>query len=217
VATNDSADLAGLSLRERKKQLTRRALIDVADAMFAERGFDNVTVAEIADAVNVAPKTVFVYFSTKEDLVFHGEDDTRDELLAAIRDRAEGQTPLDALRGLLASAMNTAARGPVAALDRLLRTVGDSVVLQSRMRLMWERFEVALAAELARELGTEAFEPAPRIAAAQLVLVFRMTASPEVLAYVRAHAKSRQRAAFTRWLDALVEMIGGGIGEFARR
>lgn len=171
MATNDSADLAGLSLRERKKQLTRRALIDVAEAMFAERGFDNVTVAEIADAVNVAPKTVFVYFSTKEDLVFHGEDDTRDELLAAIRDRAEGQTPLDALRELLASTTNTGAKGPVAALERLLRTVGDSVVLQSRMRLMWERFD----------------------------------------------AKSRQRAAFTRWLDALVELIGGGIGEFARR
>ena len=209
--------MAGLSLRERTKQLTRRALIEVAEAMFAERGFDNVTVAEIADAVNVAPKTVFVYFSTKEDLVFHGEDDTRDELLAAIRDRAPGQTPLDALRELLGSAMSSSTKGPVAALDRILRTVGDSVVLQSRMRLMWERFEVALAEELARELGAEAFEPAPRIAAAQLVLVFRMTASPEVLTYVRAHAKSRQRAAFVRWLDALVAMTGDGIGDFARR
>ena len=210
-------DLAGLSLRERKKRLTRQALIEAADTMFAERGFDNVTVAEIADAVNVAPKTVFVYFPAKEDLVFHGEDDTRDELLTAIRDRAPGTTPLDALRDLLGSSMSTSAKGPVAALDRLLRTVGDSVVLQSRMRLMWERFEMAIAGELARELGTEAFEPAPRIAAAQLVLVFRMMASPDVLAYVRAHARSRQRAAFTRWLDALVEMVGGGMGEFARR
>lgn len=210
-------DLAGLSLRERKKRLTRQALIEAADTMFAERGFDNVTVAEIADAVNVAPKTVFVYFPAKEDLVFHGEDDTRDELLTAIRDRAPGTTPLDALRDLLGSSMSTSAKGPVAALDRLLRTVGDSVVLQSRMRLMWERFEMAIAGELARELGTEAFEPAPRIAAAQLVLVFRMMASPDVLAYVRAHARSRQRAAFTRWLDALVGMVGGGMGEFARR
>ena len=210
-------DLAGLSLRERKKRLTRQALIEAADTMFAERGFDNVTVAEIADAVSVAPKTVFVYFPAKEDLVFHGEDDTRDELLTAIRDRAPGTTPLDALRDLLGSSMSTSAKGPVAALDRLLRTVGDSVVLQSRMRLMWERFEMAIAGELSRELGTEAFEPAPRIAAAQLVLVFRMMASPDVLAYVRAHARSRQRAAFTRWLDALVGMVGGGMGEFARR
>lgn len=206
-----------MSLRERKKLITRQALIDTAEQMFAERGFDNVTVAEIADAVNVAAKTVFVYFPTKDDLVFHGEDEMRAALVEQIRNRETGQSPLDAVAQLLSQTMTASPRGPVAELERLLRTIGDSAGLQSRMRLMWERFEVAISAELARETGEPAQSPRPRVAAAQMIVVFRMMGSPEVMDYVRSHAKSRQRKAFQHWLTVAIEMVGGGIGNYARR
>jgi AcrR family transcriptional regulator len=217
MAGDEHEDSAKPSLRERKKLLTRQALIDAADAMFAERGFDKVTVAEIADAVNVAAKTVFVYFPTKEDLVFHGEDEVRRTLVGHIRNRPAGTTPLDAVVDMLSQAMTTSRMGAVTELERLHRTVGDSAGLKSRMRLMWERFELAVAAELAGETGEPPHSPRPRIAAAQLVLIYRTMASPEVMAYVRARPKTRQRQAFSEWLTVAREMTGEGIGDYARR
>ncbi|WP_410667975.1 TetR/AcrR family transcriptional regulator [Amycolatopsis sp. cmx-4-68] len=206
-----------MSLRERKKLLTRQALIDAAAAMFAERGFDQVTVAEIADAANVAAKTVFVYFPTKEDLVFHGEDEVLRTLVDRIRDRPTGHTPLDAVVAMLESTMSASPLGAVTELERLHRTVGDSAGLKSRLRLMWERFEEAVAAELAEETGEAPHSPAPRIAAAQLVTIYRTMASPEVMAYIRAHSPSRQRQAFSEWLNVAQRMTGEGIGNYARR
>ena len=61
-------------LRARKKRLTREAIFATADRLFAERGFENVTVAEIADAANVSVKTVFTYVSGKEELIFRQPD-----------------------------------------------------------------------------------------------------------------------------------------------
>jgi AcrR family transcriptional regulator len=206
-----------MGLRERKKLLTRQALIDTAEAMFAERGFDNVTVAEIADAVNVAAKTVFVYFPTKEDLVFHAEDDVLRTLVNRIRNRPAGQTPLDAVVDMLSQTMTASPVGAVTELERLHSTIGDSAGLRSRMRLMWERFELAVAAALAEETGEPAYAPRPRIAAAQLVTIYRTMASPEVVAYTRDHPKARRREAFRDWLDVAKDLIGGGIGDYARR
>src|SRR6202035_3843130 len=60
------------SLRERKKRMTREAIYAAAEALFGERGFDDVTVAEIADAANISVKTLFTYIGTKEELLFNG-------------------------------------------------------------------------------------------------------------------------------------------------
>ncbi|WP_232660549.1 TetR/AcrR family transcriptional regulator [Pseudonocardia sp. TRM90224] len=210
-------DHARLSLRERKKLITRQALIDTAQAMFAERGFEGVTVAEIADAVNVAAKTVFVYFPTKEDLVFHGEDEVLRALVDRIRDRPAGTTPLDAVVDMLGQTMTDSPIGAVTELERLHRTVSGSAGLHARLRLMWERFELAVAAELADETGRPQHAPEPRIAAAQLVTIYRTMASPEVMTYVRAHPKAHRQRAFSDWLAVARHMTGNGIANYARR
>jgi len=70
--------------------------------MFVERGFENVTVAEIADAAHVSVKTVFNYFASKEELFFDRADDVRDALLDTVRQRPEGTSALEALRAVLA-------------------------------------------------------------------------------------------------------------------
>jgi AcrR family transcriptional regulator len=210
-------------LRERKKLLTRQAILDAARALFDERGYDDVTVSEIADAVNLSAKTVFAYFPSKEDLVFDGADDTRNRLLSRIRDRAPGQTPLDAMtavtRELLAErACTVDPVSPVAdQMERNYRLIAGSPTLQARLRLLWEQLERGLAEVLAEEFGESEHAPRPRVVAAQLVLIFRLLSSEHLLGYVRAHTETRQWAALGDWLDVSVELIGGGIAEYGRR
>jgi AcrR family transcriptional regulator len=83
--------------RERKKAATRRAISDAATHLFLERGFDNVTVKEVADAADVSPTTVFKHFPTKESLVFDEGPGQQAALVAAVRNRAPGQSMLDAI------------------------------------------------------------------------------------------------------------------------
>jgi len=87
-------------LREANKARTRLAISNIATRLFIDRGFENVTVAEIAEAAQVSVKTVFNYFSTKEDLFFDRADDVRDSIVAAVRRRPPGVSVLDALHEL---------------------------------------------------------------------------------------------------------------------
>jgi len=206
-----------LGLRERKKMRTRQAILDAAHALFAERGYDNVTVAEIADAVNIAPKTVFVYFPSKEDLVFCDEDQMRERILRRLRDRRPDETPLEAMGALIRELMAESGSAVVEDMRRWRRMMGDSAVLHSRMRLLWERFEEALADQLAEEAGESRGAPAPRVAAAQLVSIFRLMASEDVLGYLGTHPTERQTAALNEWLEVAMRMVGGGIGDYLRR
>lgn len=85
-------------LRERKKQRTREQIIEAAMGLFAERGYHATTIADIAEAAEVAPRTFFSYFPSKEAVVFHNVDRDMDALAAALRDRPPGETAFDALR-----------------------------------------------------------------------------------------------------------------------
>ena len=145
-----------LGLRERKKQRTREQIADTAWQLFAERGFDQVTVAEIAADAEVSEATVFNYFPSKEDLVFHRMEAFEQELLAAIRNRPEGETIVAAFgrfalrpRGFLASDDPRAREGMRAA----ARIITGSHALLSREREIFERFTGTLAALIAEERG----------------------------------------------------------------
>jgi TetR/AcrR family transcriptional regulator, regulator of mycofactocin system len=85
-------------LRERKKQRTREQIVEAAMALFAERGYHATTIADIATAADVAPRTFFTYFPSKEAVVFHDLDRDLDSLASALRDRLPGETAFDALR-----------------------------------------------------------------------------------------------------------------------
>jgi AcrR family transcriptional regulator len=85
-------------LRERKKQRTRQQIIEAAMGLFAERGYHATTIADIAAAAEVAPRTFFSYFPSKEAVVFHNVDRDLDGLASALRDRLPGETVFEALR-----------------------------------------------------------------------------------------------------------------------
>lgn len=87
-----------LGLRARKKQQTRETIVRCAMELFAERGFDATTIADIAEAADIAPRTFFGYFPSKEDVVFHDFETMFADFDARVRERAHGVTAFEALR-----------------------------------------------------------------------------------------------------------------------
>jgi AcrR family transcriptional regulator len=87
-----------LGLRERKKLRTRQAIAAAALRLFAEHGYDETTIADIAAAADVSPRTFFSYFPSKEDVVFAEIDDRLAEVRERLAHRLAGESPLDAIR-----------------------------------------------------------------------------------------------------------------------
>jgi AcrR family transcriptional regulator len=85
MAEKATTEAPELGLRERKKQRTRELIAETARRLFGERGFDRVTVAEVARAAEVSEQTVFNYFPTKEDLVYFRLESFEEELLRTVR------------------------------------------------------------------------------------------------------------------------------------
>lgn len=163
-------------LRERKKQRTRQQIADTAWRLFAERGFDQVTVAEIARGADVSEATVFNYYPTKEDLVYHRMEAFEQEMLGAIRDRAPGESIVDAFgrfvlepRGFLASDDPDAAQG----LLTVTRVIMGSPALLAREHRIYERYIEALAALVAEERGMRAGDVEPWVVAYALIGLHR--------------------------------------------
>ena len=188
-----------MSLRERKKQLTRQALLTAADRLFAARGYDNVTVAEIADAANISVKTLFTYFASKEDLAFADEAELRDAITGAITGSPDGTAPADAVAAELRRiTQGTSQDGQLEGIEGYHRAFGDSPALQSRLRRMWSDYEDAVAAAvLARHPDTGA--AAARLEAMLVIALVRSLTTAEARDLIRAAADPR--AALTTWLD----------------
>jgi AcrR family transcriptional regulator len=92
--------MTGTGLREVKKARTRQFIAETAARLFAERGYENVAVIDVARAAGVAEKTVYNYFPAKEHLLLDQDDDLRDRLVSAIRSRAGGVSPAAAITGV---------------------------------------------------------------------------------------------------------------------
>ncbi|MFD7994879.1 TetR/AcrR family transcriptional regulator [Streptomyces mexicanus] len=160
-------------LRERKKQRTRAAISEAAIALFLERGFHQVSVAEVAEAAEVSKRTLFAYFPTKEDLVVHRLADHETEAARVVRDRPARTAPLTALREHFLGGLRE--RDPITGLnDRphiraLHRMILDAPSLVARM----ERFKAGAERALAEALRETAAVPEPtaRLAAVQIVAV----------------------------------------------
>lgn len=189
-----------LGLRERKKQRTRRLIADTARRLFAERGFEHVTVAEIAREADVAPATVFNYFPTKEDLFYSRLEAFEEELLAAIRDRRPDETVLEAfLAFLLGQHGGLAMKAPGGgeeATARILtgtRVITDSPALLARERQVFDHYARDLAGLLAAETGAEPGDVVCRVVANTLLGVHRA-----LIDYVRDKALAGASAARIR-------------------
>jgi AcrR family transcriptional regulator len=205
-------------LRERKKQRTREAIAATAWRLFAERGFDHVPVAEIARKADVSEATVFNYFPTKEDLVFHRMEAFEDELLGAVRDRDPGESIVQAFgrfvlksRGFLASDDPQASEG----LRTVSRVMTSSQALMTRQREILEGYTSSLAALIAHELGTAADDVEPWVVANALIGVHRALISythRQALAGVENRRIARNLQQHGKRALALLEHGVGGKG-----
>ncbi|WHM38042.1 TetR family transcriptional regulator [Streptomyces sp. BPTC-684] len=163
-----------MGLREQKKQQTYQAVSDVAIALFLEKGFDNVPVAEVAAAAGISKPTLFRYFPAKEDLALHRFSDHEDEAARVVaQGRTEGLAPLPSLRRHFLDGLDR--RDPVTGLndDPRVRAYHGLLYgtpsLVARLFSYQGRAEGALAAALGTDIGA-------RLAAGQIVAVQRILA-----------------------------------------
>jgi AcrR family transcriptional regulator len=176
-------------LRERKKLQTRQAIADAAQRLFAERGFDAVTVAEVAREADVSEGTVFNYFPTKEDLFYGQMQVFESELIDAVRERAPGESVLAAFRRFVLGRSPRLEAEEVADVIALAaRIVTASAALQARERELVDRYTDVLAELIAEETGARADDVVPRVVATALMGVQR-----ELRAYVWASVLAGRR------------------------
>ena len=168
-----------MGLRELKKQQTRQLIADTAWRLFADRGFDRVTVAEVAREAQVAEATVFNYFPTKEDLFYYRLETFEAGLVEAVAAREAGEPALAAVRRYLLESgglLTQAAAGDADARQRLRtvnRVIAASPALQAREQQAIARSTNRLAELLAAETGAAPDDVTARTAANALLGVQR--------------------------------------------
>ncbi|MEV0349812.1 TetR family transcriptional regulator [Nonomuraea sp. NPDC050680] len=160
-------------LRERKKQRTHAAISEAAIELFLRHGYDQVSVAQVAEAAEVSRRTLFAYFPAKEDLVVHRFADHEAESARVVESRAADVTPLEALRVHYLDAL--ARRDPATGLNdipaivALYRMVFETSSLAARMHRFQAAAEEALAGALRETAGLD--ELSARMAAVQIQAV----------------------------------------------
>jgi AcrR family transcriptional regulator len=172
--------------RSRKRLATRQSISNAATRLFNERGFDQVTVDDIAEAADVGRKTVFNHFARKEDMFFDLDDAAREDLCAALLSRVSDVTPLEALR-LFAHCIVVERRPYIRFFDgsvKFIDTITASDALKARARAIRDEVTAAVGAALAGAVGREPDDPDAELAATLLVASW-------ALAFVRAHQAYR--------------------------
>jgi AcrR family transcriptional regulator len=200
-----------LGLRERKKLELRKRLSDLALELFAERGFENVTVAEIAAAANVSEKTVFNHFATKEDLLLGGREEVEARLLRAIQERAPGTSVLSVVRRhtlALADQMETV---PARRRAAFRNVVQSTPAVHMRMLEISLRSEEALGAYLAAEQGTGPHDPTSRVVASTIGALTRLA-----FGIGWPPAKRRSHAEVRAGIDAAFDRLERGLANLGR-
>jgi AcrR family transcriptional regulator len=200
-----------MGLRECKKMQTRLQITDASMRLFVTRGFDRVTVAEVAAEAGVSEKTVFNYFPTKEDLFFDEVPAREAALREAIHTRPPGESILSALRRLQASECPRLCSPGFAAFAKIIE---DSPALKAKELEVMSRFVRTLAEAIQTELGVD--ERDARVAAGLLVSVHRQLfhfARQQALAGRHGPAAVRRLRAD---LDRAYELLEHGLAGLER-
>ncbi len=198
-----------MGLREKKKAEARQTISDVATKLFLEKGFDAVSVADVAVAANVSKMTVFNYFPRKEDLLLDRGDEARALVRAAILERDKGRSAVDGFRDLaqrLVDEVHPFAKWTVGT-EHFFRRVEESPSLMARVRELRGLVETELAAALGETAATRPDDPTAQILAVSMLAAWRIAHETTTAA---RHAGKRGDAlgkVFLRALDEALEPV----------
>jgi AcrR family transcriptional regulator len=202
-------------LRERKKQETRRTISDIATAMFAQRGFDAVTISQVAEAAGVSKMTVTNYFPRKEDLVFDRAEGIISGLADAITARRPGESMLAAVRRSYAEAAERADVTLGLVGPEFARMIGSSPVLASRGLEILAAREQALGDAIAAETGRE--DVLQRVVAAQLASVHRVLFAEGSARSLAGEARPDILAALAAAAERAFDLLEPALGSYGIR
>jgi AcrR family transcriptional regulator len=200
-------------LRERKKRETREAITRAAWRLFARRGFDAVTVADIARAAKVSEKTVYNYFPAKEDLVFGAGMQRVAALIEAVSARPEGASIVEPFRHWTMDYLDRVEHEPVDSITAIPRLVMGSDALRVRLFVGWEQEAALLGPVIAEQVGGAESELVPMIVARTLAwthrVIFRAAFTRLIEGEDQAAVAAELRVEAHRAYDLLEEGLAG--------
>jgi AcrR family transcriptional regulator len=197
---------------------TRQAISDIATQLFIERGFDQVTVAEVAEAADVSVNTVFNYFSTKEELFFDRGDALIDEPSRIVRERGPGESAVGALyRGYRAAIADNASAFQARKIRPFLATIEKSSTLKLRFRTLLDETEQRLAETLAADTNEPIDDPTARVVAALLTSIEWLLIQEFRSRLLAGQSGAKIRAALLRAVDRSFGIVRSGISDYARQ
>jgi len=195
-------------LRERKKRQTRDRIACVALKLFADRGYHETTLAEIAEAAEVAPRTIFAYFDSKEDILLCEEHTVLGRLKRTLDERPAGTTTVDAIREFVSTL-----EPPDEAMRLRKRIVASDSSLQMKLRARHGQVESMLAESIAKDLGAEPGDLRALLAAASVTAAFnsvRDRFEAEADGEPPTHEQMREI------VDQVLEFLRGGLAALQR-
>lgn len=205
-------------MRERKKLQTRHRLLTAATELFAERGFDKVSVAEIAEAAEVSKMTVFNYFAGKEDLVLAPMEEHIGDVARVVRDRAPDESAAAAVRRQFLAAIE--ARDPSVGLSDAPVVLGLRRLIQETPALLIRAHAFSMRSFdlLAEVLVEEGEEPSiARIAAAQLIATRNALISANQMRLLAGEPADAVAPDAVALAERGFDLLDKGLGDFATR
>jgi AcrR family transcriptional regulator len=203
------ASATKLGLRERKKQQTRETIANAALRLFAERGYDETTLADIATAANVAPRTIFAYFESKEDILLCEENGFLSALKRRLDERSAGTTTVDAIREFVSSIEH-----PDEEAKLRKQVIAANPELQVKMRGRHAQLEPMLAESIAKDLGAEPGDLRPLLVAASMATAF--TSVSDRIFAAEAAGKPLAPEEGMAIIDQVLEFLRGGLEALQR-
>jgi AcrR family transcriptional regulator len=204
-------------LRARKKRLAREAIAATARRLFAERGFDTVTVAEIAAAADVSEKTVFNHFPTKEDLAFAGREEGIARLVADITERPAGTSILEVFRALTTAVIDEFVAPGNEDLLAVAKILRHSPTLQERLTAGWESGAAAVAAAIAETSGAADDDLVPGIVARTLWWTHRSIFLVALRGLLAQEDREQLVVRLRVIADRAYDQLARGLGEYGSR
>ena len=203
-------------LRERKKRAARETIAATARRLFAERGYDNVTVAEIAAAADVSEKTVFNYFATKEDLAFAGREEGIAQFVAAITERPPNTSVLEVFRAITHTVLEVLVAGGDQDLLAAAKIIRDSRALQERLTVRWEAGAAAITAAIADTTGADHDDLVPAIVARTLWFTHRSIFLLALNGLLAEENREQLAARLQQTADRAYDQLADGLGEYGK-